>query len=195
MILWHCEEFKKKKKEKRADAEFEAAAKKIQIDLEKSLTDTFSNAKNISALDSNTEAIKKLTAEIAEDNAQAASAPLIENLKIFQQELGLNFDDPKQTISQQLNSEIAKTDQQLKAAQAEDIDRAVFDKGLQAMTDIIGAAKKMQLEVQYRDGLVTIVDKTDGSVKFQGTQKEADDMGQQFNKAINRPNQQIPKSE
>ena len=91
------------KQMKRAAAEFEAAQRKIQIDIEKSFTDAFSNAKNINALDSNTEAIKKLTSELMADKQEAIAKPLIEGLERLAKQSGADINS-EQSIPSQIKS-------------------------------------------------------------------------------------------
>ena len=177
------------KQMKRAAAEFEAAQRKIQIDIEKSFTDAFSNAKNINALDSNTEAIKKLTSELMADKQEAIAKPLIEGLERLAKQSGADINS-EQSIPSQIKSIREAKEAELKSVENQDVDRAAFDKGLQAMTDIISAANGMQLEIQRRDGLFTIVDSTDGSVKWQGNRKEVADQQNQFSQAMNVPQNQ-----
>lgn len=171
------------KQVKRAAAEFEAAQRKIQIDIEKSFTDAFSNAKNINALDSNTEAIKKLTSELMADKQEAIAKPLIEGLERLAKQSGADITS-EQSIPSQIKSIKEAKEAELKSVENQDVDRAAFDKGLQAMADITGAVKNLDLEFQQIDGQFRLVDKKDGSVKYQGDKKQTETEYLKFNKAM-----------
>lgn len=134
----------------RADAELAAAQRKIALDIEKSFTDAFSNAKNISALDSNTAAIERLTAEFMKDNQETAAKPLIEGLGRLAKSTGVKASFEGETIAQQISRKRAEKQAEHDAALNENVDSQAFQSALQGYAELASQGLKEQITVVKR---------------------------------------------
>ena len=128
---------------KRADAQRNAQQQKLAIELEKSFVDAFSNANNIQALDDNTEAIKDLTRQISQREAEAVAAPQFETLQRLAEQSGLGSGGPRaRLLSEDIGSEIKSIDTKINEIKSQDIGGDKVDKAMEGLLELMNMDRK-----------------------------------------------------